>query len=357
MSFKEFGERLLALREVAGREPALETNRTLVATLETLEASLEEGSRLATALRPSLRSLLLRGADGGPQVLPTRHGWLYYRAAVDHITGPGFLDPSWLRQRNRDRAGIEADPTKAILDFSQQLDGLGVHLVVLPVPGKASLHPEALAPQAALGLRNPSFARWRSQLESRGVVVVDPLPTLLALRESGVEAFLRRDTHWQPVAMEATAELLARRLAAQGIAASGATRPQRTAPHRVAHAGDLVPMLGLDRPWWPSQEVEVTPVRDAIVPSAAVLLLGDSFTNVFSDPTLGWGANAGLAEQLAADIGLPVQRIARNAGGPQASRQELNALLERRPEALATTRVVVWQFAERELSFGDWKVE
>ena len=104
-------------------------------------------------------------------------------------------------------------------------------------------------------------------------------------------------------------------------------------------------------------------------PGAEVLLLGDSFSNVYSDRAafrserLGegfdWGEQAGLAEQLSYTLQRPVDRIARNAGGADAAPADLAREVARAAAAgedrLAGVRVVVWQFAERELAQGDWK--
>jgi len=86
-----------------------------------------------------------------------------------------------------------------------------------------------------------------------------------------------------------------------------------------------------------------------------VLLLGDSFTNVYSDPSLGWGGGAGLAEQLGYHLQRPVDRIALNAGGAHAARQAL-AQEQGGTVRLAGKRVVIYQFAKRELSGGDWRL-
>jgi alginate O-acetyltransferase complex protein AlgJ len=85
---------------------------------------------------------------------------------------------------------------------------------------------------------------------------------------------------------------------------------------------------------------------------ADVLLLGDSFSNIYSLESMGWGTSAGLAEQLSHALGRPLDRIVQNDEGSFATR----ALLARDPGRLARTRVVVYQFAARELAFGDWSV-
>jgi alginate O-acetyltransferase complex protein AlgJ len=118
----------------------------------------------------------------------------------------------------------------------------------------------------------------------------------------------------------------------------------------------------LDLPGWhewpPPETVWITRVVDAggapWRPSrhADVLLLGDSFTNIYSLETMGWGTAAGFAEQLSRALRRPVDRIVQNDAGAFATR----ALLRRDPGRLTATRVVVHQFATRELSFGDWQV-
>ena len=91
-------------------------------------------------------------------------------------------------------------------------------------------------------------------------------------------------------------------------------------------------------------------------PHADVLLLGDSFTNVFSLDQMGWGTSAGLAEQLSFALKRPVDRIAMNDNGAYASREQLAIELARDRNRLANKAVVIFQFADRELAHGDWKV-
>jgi len=93
-----------------------------------------------------------------------------------------------------------------------------------------------------------------------------------------------------------------------------------------------------------------TPWRSAR--EADVLLLGDSFTNIYSLESMGWGPSAGLAEQVSYVLGRPVDRLVQNDAGAFATR----AMLQREPDRLTGKRVVIYQFAARELSFGDWRI-
>jgi alginate O-acetyltransferase complex protein AlgJ len=84
--------------------------------------------------------------------------------------------------------------------------------------------------------------------------------------------------------------------------------------------------------------------------------LGDSFTNIYSLEAMRWGAGAGLAEQLSLALGRPIDRIAQNDAGAYATRQTLAQELARGSDRLAGKRLVIWEFAARELAGGDWKL-
>ena len=88
-------------------------------------------------------------------------------------------------------------------------------------------------------------------------------------------------------------------------------------------------------------------------PSADVLLLGDSFSNIYALSSLGWGDGAGLAEQLSYELQRPLDRITQNDEGANATRVALRRAGAAR---LAGKRVVIYQFAARELAFGDWRL-
>ena len=85
---------------------------------------------------------------------------------------------------------------------------------------------------------------------------------------------------------------------------------------------------------------------------ADVLVLGDSFSNVYSLESMDWGTSAGFVEQLSYALRRPVDRITQNDRGSFATRE----MLARDPSRLNGKRVVIYQFAARELAAGDWKV-
>jgi alginate O-acetyltransferase complex protein AlgJ len=137
-----------------------------------------------------------------------------------------------------------------------------------------------------------------------------------------------------------------------------------TQPRAAQQIGDTAAMLDLppDQTLYPPERVTLRFVADAAGDpwrssrDADVLLLGDSFTNMYSLGTMGWGEAAGLAEQLSYTLQRPLDRIVQNDEGAHATRSLLQRDVNGEGDRLAGKRVVIWQFAARELAFGDWKL-
>jgi hypothetical protein len=333
--------------------------------IKSAEKAMENESVVSLWLRPRLQAILTEDLHAGSeQVYPGRDGWLFYRPDVDYITGPPFLDPVQLKQRAK-TPGVEPDPINAIVDFRNQLAARGIDLIVMPVPVKACVDSEMMvgsANQKKL-LQNGSFNDFKALAVSRGVKVFDPAPLLMErkAKAGGAPLYLATDTHWRPETMEWVARQLAAYL--------GTPSPLQVAGFRVAEKeisgyGDILSMLKLpagDNFYHP-QKVAIQQVflGNALWRSneeARVLLLGDSFCNIYSLEPMGWGESAGFAEHLSQALGgQPLDCILRNSDGSFATREILNHELARGRDRLAGKKVVVWEFAVRELSFGNWKL-
>jgi alginate O-acetyltransferase complex protein AlgJ len=131
----------------------------------------------------------------------------------------------------------------------------------------------------------------------------------------------------------------------------------------IVARGDIAAMLKLSRSdkFFPSEKVTIRQVVtcDALWrPSkeADVLLLGDSFSNIFSFEAMGWGESAGFAEHLSVALRRPIDCILRNSDASFATREILSNELARGRDRLGGKKLVIWEFATRELSFGNWKV-
>ena len=348
-------------------------NRAVLEGLADFETALEDDSRLGRLLRPPAQ-LVLSGAlgAGNERVYVGRNGWVFYRPDVEYVTGPGFLDPSALARRvsaaSEWTAAPQPDPRPAIIRLARQLEARGVTLVVMPTPLKPMIHPGQLASgygASTAPLQNPSYAAFVEDLTRAGILVFDAADALAgARRETGRPQYLATDTHWRPEAMARVADALAAFLEARvpmpAIDGPAYTRERR----EVTSAGDTVVMLDLppDQALYPRETV---PIERVLLPggapwrpsrSADVLLLGDSFSNIYSLASLGWGDSAGFAEHLSAALGRPVDRLVQNSDGAFATRLALGRALASGEDRLAGTRVVIWQFAARELAIGDWRV-
>jgi alginate O-acetyltransferase complex protein AlgJ len=332
------------------------------ADLKAAEKSIESESVVSAWLLPRVQSVLTgKLRAGNEQVYLGRDAWLFYRPDVDYITGPPFLDASQMRRRaHADR--VQPDPVKAIVDFRDQLAARGIDLIAMPVPMKPGIDANKLSTRAgeSVPLHNASFAEFKAQLEKAGVRVFDPGSSLMQ-RKTGASLYLESDTHWRPETMEFVAENLA---VFVRVPPSAQRAALRIAEKEINGLGDIARMLRLP----PTQSIyrpEKVTIHEVLSGNAMwspskgadILLLGDSFSNIFSLDALGWGESAGFAEHLSRALGgRPLDCILRNSDASFATREILSRDLARGRDRLAGKKLVVWEFAARELAFGDWKM-
>ena len=350
-----------ALQVWAGSWPKLNFRSFLnAAEIKSFEKQLESDSIVSQWLLPPTQSFLTsKLGAGNEQVYLGRDGWMFYRPDVDYLTGPPFLSATWLRHRGHS-ARIQPDPVKAILHFRDQLAARGIALLILPVPSKPGVEGDKLSAKVPAGtaLQNASFTEFLAKVDKAGVSVFDPAP-LLTQAKNG-DAYLQTDTHWRPETVSLVAKNLAENLRLTPLDQNDELT---STDKQISGDGDVARMLKLaetNRP--PAQTVTIRQIsnRDALwrpERSADVLVLGDSFANIFSLEALGWGESAGLVEQLSYSLGgRPLDCILRNSDGAFATREILARELARGRDRLAGKKLVIWEFAERELAFGDWKL-
>jgi hypothetical protein len=340
--------------------------------LRSFESELERSHWAKSFFQPRVQEIVTRflgfGNDKGTL---GRDGWLFYQPGLDYIAGPDFTDSRILQAAAKkmvDKEG-ETDPTPdprpALLHFHETLRGAGIHLVIMPVPDKAMLQPRELTRRLDRNRsiavpNNRGYMRFVERLRHQGVDVFDCAPETV---NPGEIRYLIQDTHWTPVFMEQAAQELARHIRSSvSLPAPQRNQPMHIVERRVARLGDLVDMLKLpagQRLFVP-QTVTIRQIVDDVTgkpwqadAEADVLLVGDSFTNVFSQAGLGWGQSAGLAEHLSYDLQRPVDVLALNGGGVWATRSELAR--HNNLSRLAAKRVVIYEFAIRDLLAQNWK--
>jgi alginate O-acetyltransferase complex protein AlgJ len=333
--------------------------------IKVAEKILEQESVLAQWLLPGVQLGLTAGLRAGnEQVYLGRDGWLFYRADVDYVMGPPFLDAARMTQR-RHTAAVQPDPIKAIVDFRNQLAARGIDFVAVPVPVKPTIDAQQFSMHAPanVAVDNPSFAEFKRRLTKAGVRVFDAAPWLMQRQRDlgGAPMYLETDTHWRPETMEFVAQKLAEfvdpRKSAPDLSTQIVTR-------KITALGDIAIMLKFP----PRQNIyrhETVAIHQVTrgtatwrpMGDADILFFGDSFSNIFSLDAMGWGEGAGLAEHLSLELGgRPLDCIVRNSDGAFATREILQHDLARGRDRLAGKKLVIWEFAARELAFGNWKM-
>ena len=347
--------------------------------LRAWETRLEDESLAAQFALPRVQKLLLQAGAGNEQVLVGREGWLHYAPDVDYATARGFLDPALMRVRARagdwGQAAVNPDPLRAIVALRDELRARGVALIVVPTPVKATVEPETLSARFAAGadaVHNPSWPIFLRRLRENNVAYFDATPLLVARKRALGPQYLRCDTHWTPAAMEAVAASVAAQIETVAKLSAREVGWTRTG-QSVANRGDIELLLKLAQTpsLYAPQRAQIHPVaRDGELfrpqRGSEILLLGDSFSNMYSSresfesadslDKKGWGEGAGLAEQLAFQLRRPLDSLTNNAGGSHVTRERLAGEWRRNPRRFRNLKVVVWQFAARDLLIGDWKL-
>ncbi|MBU4200280.1 MAG: hypothetical protein KKG09_00770 [Verrucomicrobia bacterium] len=355
------------------RRRIVEANRCLMRAMHAYEDQLENDSVIGGLIRAPTQALMAsRLGAGNEQVYCGAQAWLFYRPDIEYLAGPGFLEPKQLARRiagaGEWQAPPQPDPVRAILQFRDQLARRGIALIVMPAPAKPTIHPEQFTRAYAAWpapLQNQSYARFLTDLRQAGVPTFDIARELVLIKnQTGQYQYLATDTHWRPEAMEYTARQLKVFIEKQVPLPPAPGPGFKSRPVTISHSGDLALMLKMPegQESYPPETVTVrqvfAPNGDFWRPDSAsdVLVLGDSFCNIYSLDALGWGDSAGLIEQLSYELQRPLDRIALNDKGAFAARTALGRELARGRDRLAGKRLVIYEFAARELTEGDWKL-
>ena len=267
-------------------------------------------------------------------------GWMFLDKELRHLGSPKF----WADPGGPDLPG---DPIPAILDFKQQLDKAGVDLLVVPVPAKASIYPEKRSPPAPpeAGAMDREFYK---ALESRGIKVLDLTDTFLAARDT-VPLYCRQDSHWSPEGI---------RIAAMEIASRLRDLPWVKGHPKIPMTSQVLPLAitgNLALPGDAPETLNIRRVSEAgsgqpVLPSktSPIILLGDSHNLIFHAGGDMLATGAGLPDQLALELGFPVDVVAVRGSGATPARRNL----ARRKDNLAGRQIVLWCFATSEFTEG-----
>ncbi len=381
----------------------LADDATSAPRLREFEQGLHEASFITRAVLPWYQSFLTRlFGQGNNKAVTGRDGWLFFADDLTSAYGRGYLTPYPTRRVQRitrdevqqfipgasegliDLATRHLDTSSvteidsggsaalaAIADCKAQLDARGIKLLLVPSYSKEMLDADRLSRFSAdlQSAVNPDLERFYDELTRRGIdfVRMDELfaQCRAQMKDPGEPLALPRDTHWSPATMAFCAAKIAERARAR-LGEGGATPTARFEKRSAAITGkgDLVRMLGLPegQTLYPPMELTIETVVDRATgelvrsdPKSDVLEMGDSLTKVFSDPTLGLGEGAGLAEHLALHLTRPLDVIAIPGKSASGTR---DVVARREGDGLAGKRLVIWQFGVRMLASGpdEWRL-
>jgi len=327
--------------------------------------ALAQEAALVKAFRADCTAKAAEAEAAGSIVVPGSDGWLFLARELRHI-GVGPFWGAAAAQVSRARGADRQDPLPAIVDYNEQLKKLGIELILVPVPPKAIVYPDKVSSAVKLEEGQPpprldtAHQEFYKLLREKGVNVIDLAAEFLPLRRPAEDAksklYCRGDTHWSGLACVLTARLLAKELKSrpwykdvkhQAIEAEERTveingdlareMPVRPAPETLCLRFVGTKQADLLRPLEPDE-------------ASPVILLGDSHTLVFHSGGDMHTAGAGLADQLAFELGFPVDLIGVRGSGARPARINLYRRGRRDPDYLAGKKAVVWCFSAREFT-------
>ncbi|MCE9587559.1 MAG: hypothetical protein K8R57_04520 [Verrucomicrobia bacterium] len=313
-----------------------------LASLAALGAVQPVSATTATAFQETCAK---QAASGDTQSIATDKGWNFLRAELRHL-GVGTFWGEAAAKVSKASSPDKADPLPAIVDFNDQLKAAGVELILLPVPCKAVIYADQVDP-AAKDRLDDAHRAFYALLREKGVKVVDLTDLFLGKKTEGPLLYCKTDTHWSPYACELAAKAVKEQIGSPAWLKSDASAFSSRQEARVI-TGDQTDGKGSEE--LKARVVSAPAGKSTIDKSSPVLLLGDSHTMVFNAGNDLHGTGAGLADQLALDLGIPVDVIGVRGSGATPARINLLRHIKSEPGYLSGKKVVIWCFAAREFT-------
>lgn len=306
-------------------------------------------STLAT-LAPTDRSVSGKG-DGN---------WFFLRLELEHLQH-GDLAAADLAKANKEGT----DPVPVIAQYAKELKALGVELLLVPVPAKASIYPEKLDTKADPA-SVPSLAPFLAKLKAEGVEALDLEAEFKKVRaaEPANQLYCATDSHWSPAACQLVANLVAAKYKPLPEVTAAKVAGLTTLPAEIReYHGDLLTdaqkstvakdKLPLSRAGLGAGG-SVTTVETS--PTSPIVVLGDSHLLVFRKGGNMLDTQGGFVDHLQVALGTPVQDFAMQAGGADGPRVEIARTTAKNPDFWSKKKVAIWVFTAREFTQGKWRV-
>jgi len=290
-------------------------------------------------------------------------GWFFLRKELEHLA-QGDLAKADMKTANKEGT----DPLPVIAKYSEELKALGVELLLIPIPPKASIYPAKLDAKVDAGTV-PSLTGFYAKLEAAGVEVLD-LETLFKdelKKNSAKQLYCATDSHWSPYACELVAKVVADRYKAVKEITEYALADLIALPEETLEFhGDL--LTDAEKASLPKEKLPIVRTGEAVAPDgkqvttvesdpkSAMLVMGDSHLQVFRKGGNMLATQGGFVDHLQTLLPAAVEEVSMQAGGADGPRVEIARTTAKNPDYWKTKKVVVWVFTAREFTQGKWRV-
>src|SRR4051794_34050573 len=140
----------------------------------------------------TVKSILAAAPADALSVQGADKNWYFLRKELEHLS-VGDLAAADLAKVNKEGT----DPVPVMAKYAEELKALGVDLLIVPVPPKASIYPEKLSEK--LDAKSaPTMAAFFAKLKAAGVDVLD-LETVFKeerARNPAKQLYCATDSHW-----------------------------------------------------------------------------------------------------------------------------------------------------------------
>jgi len=359
---------------------------TLQQHLHGVEKRMDE-SGYCVALRQGIQGWLVANAgEGNRRSFIGYNDWLFYQPDIKALTGYGPLKPEPFSVMKDPELDKTRDPKDLIIEFAAQLKERGVPLLLVPLPLKPMLYSEYITGESDyLWITHPDAVKFYDLLREHGVDVLDLTKDFATLRQKRkhvfmrvpdkkdkeaiakaeeeakelTEAFLKQDTHWTPEAMRFAAEKVSAYIKQKYPDAStpGFRNIRAVDGAKRESLGDLVKLLDLKNPqdYFDKESAFLKIISDNTNDKdSSLTLLGDSFLNIYDDPTLGFAypakpeerLRAGFAQTLSLLLRKPLDVIALSGKGATGVRV---SFAKKPDDEVRAKKLVVWVIASRDV--------
>ena len=366
--------------------------KRVVSHLRWLERGMEKATYAESIRQNTQQWISANFLEGSQKVFVGFDGMLFYNADLKALTGYGPVKTEpFSVMKDPELAKIPA-ARDCITQFASQLKERGIQLLFVPVPLKPMIYNENVSSASPeTWVTHPDAPKFYDSLRAQGVDVLDLTADFSKFRgtrknyfylESTAnnrdearkseealkdkhDVFLKQDTHWTPDAMRFAAEKVAAHVKekyASSLRPMARTITIEDGIYRES-MGDLVKLLDVRTPdeLFAPEEAFLKVVGEGTGDKyAPLVLLGDSFVNIFHDPSIGFGPeetpenagstppmmHAGFAQHLSLVMNQPLDVMAMNGRGATGVRQEF---AKRPDDEVRSKKLVIWVIAARDV--------